>query len=171
MATRKGNKVEIQVTDDGRGMDVESIRTKAVEKNIVTLQQVEKMSDEEVICLIGTPGLSTAKEVTEISGRGVGMDVVMTQVKNFGGQVKILTEKGLGTTIILTMPLSLAIIGGLVANIGDQKFILPLSSIFTTLTIDRSEILHAHGKEMVKLGIRTNSYFENFFNSWYCSCY
>ncbi|MGB9125052.1 MAG: chemotaxis protein CheA [Nitrosotalea sp.] len=154
LATRKGNKVEIQVTDDGRGMDVESIRTKAVEKNIVTLQQVEKMSDEEVICLIGTPGLSTAKEVTEISGRGVGMDVVMTQVKNFGGQVKILTEKGLGTTIILTMPLSLAIIGGLVANIGDQKFILPLSSIFTTLTIDRSEILHAHGKEMVKLGIQ-----------------
>ncbi len=151
-AIRKANNIEIQVTDDGRGMDIESIKVKAVEKNIVTQEQVEKMSDEQVICLIGTPGLSTAKEVTEISGRGVGMDVVMTQVKNFGGRVKILTEKGLGTTIILTMPLSLAIIGGLVANIGDQKFILPLSSIFTTLTIDRHEILHAHGKEMVKLG-------------------
>ena len=82
------------------------------------------------------------------------MDVVMTQVKNFGGQVKILTEKGLGTTIILTMPLSLAIIGGLVANIGNQKFILPLSSIFTTMTIDRDQILLAHGKEMVKLGTK-----------------
>ncbi|MDR3781772.1 MAG: chemotaxis protein CheA [Candidatus Nitrosotalea sp.] len=151
-AIRKGNKVEIQVTDDGRGMDLESIKSKAIEKNIVTQDQVEKMSDEDVICLIGTPGLSTAKEVTEISGRGVGMDVVMTQVRNFGGHVKILTEKGMGTTIILTMPLSLAIIGGLVANIGDQKFILPLSSIFTTLTIDRNEILYAHGKEMVKLG-------------------
>jgi two-component system chemotaxis sensor kinase CheA len=151
-AIRKGNKVEIQVTDDGRGMDIESIKSKAIEKNIATPDQVEKMSDEDVICLIGTPGLSTAKEVTEISGRGVGMDVVMTQVRNFGGQVKILTEKGLGTTIILTMPLSLAIIGGLVANIGDQKFILPLSSIFTTLTIDRNEISYAHGKEMVKLG-------------------
>jgi two-component system chemotaxis sensor kinase CheA len=154
LAIKKGNKVEIQVTDDGRGMDVESIKIKAVEKNIITLEQVKKMSDEEVICLIGTPGLSTAKQVTEISGRGVGMDVVMTQVKNFGGQVKILTTKGLGTTIILTMPLSLAIIGGLVANIGNQKFILPLSSIFTTLTIDTDQILHAHGKEMVKLGTR-----------------
>ena len=152
LATRKGNKVEIQVTDDGRGMDIESIKAKAVEKNIVTLEQVEKMTDEEAVCLIGTPGLSTAKQVTEISGRGVGMDVVMTQVKNFGGQVKILTKKGLGTTIILTMPLSLAIIGGLIANIGDQKFILPLSSIFTTLTFDKNEILYAHGKEMVKLG-------------------
>jgi two-component system chemotaxis sensor kinase CheA len=152
LAIRKGNKVEIYVTDDGRGMDVESIKTKALEKNIVTPEQVKKMSDEEVICLIGTPGLSTAKKVTEISGRGVGMDVVMTQVKNFGGQVKILTEKGLGTTIMLTMPLSLAIIGGLVTNIGNQKFILPLSSVFTTMTIDRDQILHAHGKEMVKLG-------------------
>jgi two-component system chemotaxis sensor kinase CheA len=152
LAIRKGNKVEIQVTDDGRGMDVASIKAKAIEKNIVTLEQVQKMTDEEVICLIGTPGLSTAKQVTEISGRGVGMDVVMTQVKNFGGQVKILTEKGIGTTIILTMPLSFAIIGGLVANIGDQKFILPLSSIFTTMTIDKNQVLHAHGKEMVKLG-------------------
>lgn len=154
LAIRKGNKVEIQVSDDGRGMDIESIKTKAVEKNIVTSEQVKNMSDEEVICLIGTPGLSTAKQVTEISGRGVGMDVVMTQVKNFGGQVKILTEKGLGTTIILTMPLSLAIIGGLVANIGNQKFILPLSSIFTTVTIERDQILLAHGKEMIKLGTK-----------------
>lgn len=153
-AIRKGNKVEIQVTDDGQGMDIESIKTKAIEKNIVTQEQVKKMSDEEVLCLIGTPGLSTAKKVTEISGRGVGMDVVMTQVKNFGGQVKILTKKGFGTTIMITMPLSLAIIGGLVANVGNQKFILPLSSIFTTMTIDRDQILHAHGKELVKLGAK-----------------
>jgi two-component system chemotaxis sensor kinase CheA len=152
LAMRKGNKVEIQVTDDGRGIDIESIKTKSVQKNIVSAERVEKMTDEEVLCLIGTPGLSTAKEITEISGRGVGMDVVMTQVKNFGGQVKILTQKGLGTTIILTMPMSLTIIGGLIANIGDQKFILPISSISTTIAITRDEILSAYGKEMVRMG-------------------
>ena len=152
LAIRKGNTVEIEVTDDGRGIDIESIKEKAVQKNIVTLEQVKKMSDEEAICLIGTPGLSTAKKVTEISGRGVGMDVVMTQVKNFGGKVKIFTEKGRGTTIILTMPMSLAIIGGLIANIGDQKFILPISSIHTTITIPRAEIITAHGKDLIQLG-------------------
>lgn len=152
LAIRKGNTVEIKVTDDGRGIDIESIKEKAVQKNIVTQEQVKKMSDEEAICLIGTPGLSTAKKVTEISGRGVGMDVVMTQVKNFGGKVKIFTEKGRGTTIILTMPMSLAIIGGLIANIGGQKFILPISSIYTTVTINRTEIIVAHGKELIRLG-------------------
>lgn len=109
------------------------------------------MSDEEIVGLVGTPGLSTAKTVTDISGRGVGMDVVMTQVKNVGGHVKILTEKGKGTNIVLTIPMSLAIIGGLLVNISNQKYVLPLSSISTTLTVDSDDIKNVHGKEMITL--------------------
>jgi len=150
-ASRMGDRVEIQVTDDGRGFDLEAIRRKALEKQIMTSEDLTRMSDEEIIGLVGTPGLSTAKVVTDISGRGVGMDVVMTQVKNVGGYVKIVTEKGKGTHITLTIPMSLAIIGGLLVNISNQKYILPLSSISTTITVDKKEIKNVHGKEMITL--------------------
>lgn len=150
-AKRLGDRMEIQVIDDGKGIDLEAIKRKALEKKIVTEEQVESMSDEDIVGLIGTPGLSTAKEVTDISGRGVGMDVVMSKVKNVGGQVKVLTEKGKGTNITLTIPMSLAIIGGLLVNISDQKYVLPLSSISTTLTVDSKEIKNVHGKEMIVL--------------------
>ena len=150
-ANRLGDRVEIQVEDDGNGIDLEAIKSKALEKRIVTSEELVRMSDEEIVGLVGTPGLSTAKAVTDISGRGVGMDVVMTQVKNVGGQVKIVTEKGRGTSITLTIPMSLAIIGGLLVNISDQKYILPLSSISTTITINKNEIKNVHGHEMITL--------------------
>lgn len=150
-ANRIGDRVEIQVVDDGKGMDLDAIKAKALEKKIVTHEELDHMSNEEIVGLIGTPGLSTAKMVTDISGRGVGMDVVMTRVKNVGGHVKILTEKGKGTNITLTIPMSLAIIGGLLVNISNQKYILPLSSISTTITVDSKDIRHVHGKEMITL--------------------
>ncbi|SRR5579885_450302 len=150
-ANRVGDRVEIQVIDDGRGIDLEAIKRKALEKKIRTQDEIDHMSNEEIVGLIGTPGLSTAKEVTDISGRGVGMDVVMTQVKNVGGYVKIHTEKEKGTNITLTIPMSLAIIGGLLVNISNQKYILPLSSISTTITVDSKEIKHVHGNEMITL--------------------
>ncbi|MGI0017424.1 MAG: chemotaxis protein CheA [Nitrosotalea sp.] len=150
-ASRMGDRVEIHVDDDGNGIDLEAIKAKALEKQIITADEIAHMSDEEIVGLVGTPGLSTAKAVTDISGRGVGMDVVMTQVKNVGGQVKIITEKGKGTNITLTIPMSLAIIGGLLVNISNQKYVLPLSSISTTITVDRDEIKNVHGKEMIML--------------------
>ena len=150
-ATRVGDRVEIQVTDDGRGIDFDTLKKKAIEKNIVSEKEVKNMSNEEIIKLIGTPGLSTAKEITDLSGRGVGMDVVLTQVKNVGGHVKITTKKGGGTNIILSIPMSLAIIGGLLVNISNQKYVLPLSSISTTITIGTNEIRNVHGKEMITL--------------------
>lgn len=150
-ANRMGDRVEIQVEDDGNGIDLEAIKSKALEKQITTAEELAQMSDEEIIGLVGTPGLSTAKTVTDISGRGVGMDVVMTQVKNVGGHVKILTEKGKGTRIVLTIPMSLAIIGGLLVNISDQKYVLPLSSISTTITVNKNEIKNVHGHEMITL--------------------
>ncbi|MGI0047440.1 MAG: chemotaxis protein CheA [Nitrosotalea sp.] len=150
-ANRIGDRVEIQIVDDGKGINLEAIKVKALEKNIITREELDHMSSEEIVGLIGTPGLSTAKTVTDISGRGVGMDVVMTKVKNVGGHVKILTEKGKGTNITLTIPMSLAIIGGLLVNISNQKYVLPLSSISTTITVDNTEIKHVHGKEVITL--------------------
>ncbi len=150
-ASRIGDKVEIQVIDDGKGMDLEAIKAKALEKKIISKDDLDRLTEEQIMELVGTPGLSTAKIVTDISGRGVGMDVVMTQVRNVGGHVKISTQKGKGTSITLTIPMSLAIIGGLLVNISNQKYILPLSSISTTLTVDNNEIKHVHGKEMITL--------------------
>lgn len=150
-ASRVGDRAEIQVVDDGRGIDLEAIKRKAIERRIVTEEDVRRMSEDEIAGLIGVPGLSTAKEVTDISGRGVGMDVVMTQVKNVGGQVKISTEKGKGTCITLTIPMSLAIIGGLIVNISNQKYVLPLSSISTTITVSSGDIKSVHGKEVISL--------------------
>lgn len=150
-ASKTGDRVEIIVEDNGKGIDIEAIKAKAVEKKIVSQDEADRMTDEEVIALIGTPGLSSAKTVTDISGRGVGMDVVITQIEKVGGIVKIITEKGKGTKMILKIPLSLAIIGGLLVNVANQKYILPLSSITTTVTIDNNEIKHIHGKEVITL--------------------
>jgi two-component system chemotaxis sensor kinase CheA len=148
-ASRINDRIQIRISDDGKGIDLDAIKLKALEKGIISQDRLMLMSEEEVVGLIGTPGLSTAPSVTDISGRGVGMDVVMTQVKNVGGRVKILTEKGKGTSIILSIPTSLAIIDGLLVGISDQKYVLPLSDVSTTMTIDRNDIQNVHGQEMI----------------------
>src|SRR3972149_6169762 len=106
--------------------------------------------DEKGIDLLGTPGLSTAKSITDISGRGVGMDVVINRVEDVGGHVQITSTKGLGTTIILMLPLSVSIIGGLLVNVSNEKFVLPLSSITTTIKINKDEIKSVHGVEVIE---------------------
>jgi two-component system chemotaxis sensor kinase CheA len=109
------------------------------------------MSHQDAIQLIKSAGLSTAKEVTDVSGRGVGMDVVVSQVENVGGTVKITSEKGNGTTIVLSLPLSLSIIRGLLIIVGGQRFVLPLSNIVTTLEVKPEEITELHGTDVIKL--------------------
>jgi len=146
-----GDQVAIKIEDDGRGIDIDKLKAKAVEKKLITEEEASKMSTDEAINLLGTPGLSTAKEVTDVSGRGVGMDVVITQVEAVGGNVKITTEKGKGTTIILTIPLSVSIIGGLLINVSGDKYVLPLSSISTTVVVEANQIKSIHGQEAVVL--------------------
>jgi len=149
---RVGDRVEIIIEDDGKGIDIGTIKTISLEKGIITEEDATQMTDEQVIALLGTPGLSSVRTITDISGRGVGMNVVMTQVKNVGGKVEIRTVKGMGTKITLIIPLSLAIIGGLLVTIANQKYVLPLSSIASTMIVPKNEIQNVHGKEMLMLG-------------------
>jgi two-component system chemotaxis sensor kinase CheA len=146
-----GDQVAIKIEDDGRGINLDRIKAKAIEKGLLTEDQAMKLSDDEAISLLGTPGLSTAKEVTDVSGRGVGMDVVITQVDQVGGDVKITTQQGKGTTMILTIPLSVSIIGGLLINVSGDKYVLPLSSISTTVVVEPNQIKSVHGQETIVL--------------------
>lgn len=148
-AFRLGDKVAIRIDDDGRGIDVEKIKSMAVEKGILFREQSQIASDEEILELLGTPGLSTATSVTEVSGRGVGLNVVKKQLNRVSGDVKIETRKGLGTTITLIIPLSLAIIDGLIVSVGKERYVIPLSNVSNTLHVDLSEIKTVHGKKVI----------------------
>jgi two-component system chemotaxis sensor kinase CheA len=149
-AYRVGENVAIKIEDDGRGIDLERLKAKAIEKGIITLEESYEISDEKAIELLGTPGLSTAKSVTDISGRGVGMDVVINRVHAVGGDLQITTKKGQGTTMILLIPLSVSIVGGLLVNVSNEKFVLPLSSIITTIKVKKNEIKSIHGVEVIE---------------------
>ena len=150
-ASRKGENIVITIVDDGKGIDSEKVKEKAVDNGIITQEEANKMSHQDAIQLIKSAGLSTAKEVTDVSGRGVGMDVVMSQVEHVGGSVKITSEKGNGTTIVLSLPLSLSIIKGLLVVVAGQRFVLPLSNIITTLKVKPVDIFSLHGIEVIKL--------------------
>ena len=165
-ASRKGENIVITIVDDGKGIDVERVKEKAVVNGIITQEEANKMPHQEAIQLIRSAGLSTAKEVTDVSGRGVGMDVVISQVETVGGSVKITSKKGNGTTIVLSLPLSLSIIRGLLVIVAEQQFVLPLSSITTTLEVKPEDIFPLHGTEVIKLEerviplIRLNEFLE-----------
>ena len=150
-ASRIGDRIAIEISDDGKGIDIERIRSKALEKKIISEAESRQMSEDEIINLLGTPGLSSASKVTEISGRGVGMDVVFRQVQSVGGNVQIKTRKGFGTTFTLVIPLSLAIISGLVIKVGNEKYVIPISSIITTINIEQSEIKTIQGRQVIKI--------------------
>jgi len=150
-ASRKGENIVITIADDGHGINEERVKAKAVENGLITADEAGKMSHDDAIQLIRSAGLSTAKEVTDVSGRGVGMDVVISQVEAQGGVVKITSETGKGTTIVLSLPLSLSIIRGLLIVVAKQRFVLPLSSIVTTLRLSPKDIFSLHGIDVVKL--------------------
>ena len=148
-AFHAGEQIAVKIEDDGRGIDIERLKVKAVENGLISSEEANQMSDDKAIDLLGTPGLSTAKTVTDISGRGVGMDVVINRVREFGGNIEITTQKEKGTCMILTLPLSISIIGGLLVNVSNQKYVLPLSTIRTTLKIKPDQIKSTHGIEVI----------------------
>jgi two-component system chemotaxis sensor kinase CheA len=130
-AFHEGNNLVIQIVDDGNGIKPEVIRNKAIEKGI--LSPDSKISDDEIVQYIFHPGFSTKEEVTEVSGRGVGMDVVKTNIEKLSGSVVVKTEVGVGSTFKVVLPLTLAIIDGMVVRIGDEKYIIPLAQVHESI--------------------------------------
>lgn len=150
-AYQDGNNVVIEVRDDGAGIDVEKVKKKAVEKGHITYEQADKMSDKEAIDLLFKPSFSTAEQISDISGRGVGLDVVRTNVEALGGSIEAKTEIGIGSTFIIRLPLTLAIIQALMTEVGSEKYAIPLGSIQTIEDVGPDEIKLIHGKEVINL--------------------
>jgi len=145
-ARREKNNIIIEIEDDGRGLDLEKIKKKAIEKGIITPAEAETMSEEEIKMLIFAPGFSTKDKVTEVSGRGVGMDVVKTRVEKLGGNVKIYSEKGKGTKVVITLPPTVAITKALLIRVGDEDYAIPISSVVEVLyvTDENYKVLHGN---------------------------
>jgi len=150
-AEKKGNNVIIMIIDDGRGIDAEKVKKKAIEKNLIDEKEIEKMSDKEIVNLIFMPGFSTAEKVTDVSGRGVGMDVVKTNISKLKGSIEIETEKNIGTTIIIKLPLTLAITKGLSFKLGEENYIVPLESVEEIIKIKKDDIKFFKNRKIINI--------------------
>ncbi len=151
-AYHKGGNVCIEIRDDGKGLDREKILKKGIERGLVEESEAENMTDEEVFQLIFQPGFSTAEQVTEISGRGVGMDVVQRTIDELRGKVTISSTLGRGTTFTIALPLTLAIIDGMVVEVGGERFILPTVAVAESLRPRRRDYNTVQGKgEMIMI--------------------
>lgn len=149
IASKLKDHVLIEVTDDGRGLDVNKIKQKAIEKGLITKEKADAMSDEEIYNLILLPGFSTAEKVTDISGRGVGTDIIVNTVKSLGGSVEVSSERGKGTSFRLRLPLSMAIIQILLIRVGKEKYGIPIKDIVEVKPISSCEIRHAFGTDQL----------------------
>lgn len=150
-AYQDGNNVVIEVRDDGNGIDVESVKEKAIERGVISAEQSEGMTDKEIIDLLFNAGFSTAKIVSDVSGRGVGLDVVKSKVEALGGEVEVKTKLGQGSTFIIRLPLTLAIIQALMVQVGGEKYAISLGSIQTIEDITPEEIKLVQNKEVITL--------------------
>ncbi len=150
-ADQEGSQIIIKVEDDGRGFDIEAIRDKAVERGLIARDEVDRMPDREVYNFIFEAGFSTAKKITDVSGRGVGMDVVRTNIQKLNGIVDLDSKKDIGSTITIKLPLTLAIIQGLLVQCDDDVFVLPLSSVHETVKADGTEVYYVNQRPVFRL--------------------
>jgi two-component system, chemotaxis family, sensor kinase CheA len=148
-AAQEGNNIIITVSDNGAGIDVDSVRAKAA--HMYTEESLESMAENNVLDLIFEPGFSTAREVTQISGRGVGLDVVRKSVSNLGGIVEVSSQRGTGTIFTIKLPLTLAIISALLVKGGDELYALLLSSVIESLRLEQSELQTVNNREVIML--------------------
>ncbi len=150
-AYQDGNNVVIEVKDDGNGIDIETVRKKAIERGTITEEQAESMTEKDVIDLLFLPSFSTAKEVSDVSGRGVGLDVVKSKIEALSGEVEVKTKLGEGSTFLVRLPLTLAIIQALMVIVGDEKYAISLGGIQTIESINPSSIKFVQSKEVINL--------------------
>mgnify|MGYP002510521728 CR=1 FL=1 len=150
-AFQEGNNVIIEVGDDGAGIDVNAVRSKAIERGVITEEQAENMTQKEIINLLFLPSFSMAKKITDISGRGVGLDVVKSNIEALGGDVEVKTAMGEGTTFTVRLPLTLAIIQALMVEVRDEKYAIALGSILTIEDVPVKDIKYVEAQEVINL--------------------
>jgi two-component system chemotaxis sensor kinase CheA len=150
-AYQDGNNVIIEVSDDGNGIDVNKIRAKGIERGTITEEQAESMTEKDIIDMLFLPSFSTAKVVSDVSGRGVGLDVVKSKIEALSGEVEVKTKLGVGTTFTVRLPLTLAIIQALMVVVGDEKYAVSLGLIQTIESINQNEIKLVQSKEVIHL--------------------
>jgi len=150
-AYHEGNHIVIQIVDDGKGLDAEMLKSKSVEKGIITEKEADGMSEKEAFGLIFRPGFSTAAQVTSVSGRGVGMDVVKTNIEKLNGMIDIDSEVGQGTSMKLKIPLTLAIIQALLVGVQEEYYAIPLASVLETVRISKDEIYTVESRSVMRL--------------------
>lgn len=141
----------IDVADDGRGIDPEKVRASAIKKGVISADTASRLSDDEAINLVFAPGFSTSAVVTDVSGRGVGMDIVRTNIDKVGGAVTVQTEVGQGTTFTIKMPLTLAIIRALLVRVGEGVFTIPLTAVHETMRVPTDTIRRVYGRDVVEV--------------------
>ncbi|WP_270988406.1 hybrid sensor histidine kinase/response regulator [Campylobacter upsaliensis] len=150
-AYNEGNHIVVEITDDGKGLDAAGLKMKALEKNLITEKESEQMTDKEAFALIFKPGFSTAAKVTNVSGRGVGMDVVKTNIEKLNGVIEIDSELGKGSTFKLKIPLTLAIIQSLLVGTQEEFYAIPLASVLETVRVPIDNIYTIEGKNVLRL--------------------
>lgn len=150
-AYQDGNNVVIEVRDDGAGINVDVIRRKALERGTITEEQASRMTDKDIIDILFMPSFSTSETITDVSGRGVGLDVVKTKIETLGGDIEAKTVLGKGSNFIIRLPLTLAIIQSLMVKITNEKYALPLGNIQTVENIESNDIKKISGKEVLNL--------------------
>lgn len=159
-AYQKGNHIVIEVSDNGKGIDVERVKRKAMEKALITEDEAARMSENEALNLLFLPGFSTVEVATELSGRGVGMDVVKTSISKLNGHVEVITKKDTGTTFRINIPLTLAIIHVLMVRSGVSYYAIPLTLIEETLKVSKKEIANVVGQKVINIRGRVLPIFE-----------
>jgi two-component system chemotaxis sensor kinase CheA len=148
-ARHSGASVLIEVSDDGGGIDAGAVRNRAIERGLVAADA--ELSEAETFALLFRPGFSTAKQVTDVSGRGVGMDVVRQRVDSLRGSIDVASKPGLGTSVTLRLPLTMAIIDGLLVSVGDAFFVLPLANTLECIELTRADVAAANGKHLANV--------------------
>jgi two-component system chemotaxis sensor kinase CheA len=150
-AQHEGNHIVVNIIDDGRGIDPEMLKGKALEKGLITMEQAQTMSDRDAYSLIFMPGFSTAEKVTSVSGRGVGMDVVRTNIQKLKGIIEVDSKIGSGTTFTIKLPLTLAIIQGLLVRVQSEIYALPLSTVVEVVNTDLNQIYSVNQNEVIRI--------------------
>jgi two-component system chemotaxis sensor kinase CheA len=159
-AFHRGNSIYIRVADDGKGLDSERIKNKALEKGLIAPAEAERMTKQQIFQLIWEPGLSTAEKVTEVSGRGMGMDIVKSKIEQLNGTVELDSEPGVGTTITIKLPLTLAILPSLMVSIDGDVFAMPLESVVEIVSVSPQDICTVHRRPTARVRGRVVSMVE-----------